>query len=495
MQFISFYFIVFICFFLIGYYIVPGRFRYLFLLVCNIFFYLSWTAHIEDVISIVSVICITWLGAKVIEKTLNSKIQKCGLIATIIFTIGSLIYFKYSSFLFGNISTILSCIGININVNFKNPFMPIGISFFTFQALSYVFEVYKKKMGTEKNIFFYATYVTFFPTILSGPIERPNGLLQQIKELGQKGFEFSNVRNGIVLAIWGGYIKYVIVNRFSIIADTVFNTYDSQGMVVLVFGAICYTLQIYCDFLAYSIIAAGLGKMLGIELTENFNAPYFSRSIQEFWRRWHISLSTWFRDYVYIPLGGSRCSALRKNCNLFVTFLVSGLWHGANWTYVIWGMIHGIYQIIGNITKPYRKWIYEHFQVNQNCFSFRWGQRACTFILVAFAWIFFRADSLPTAIAYITRMISEFDIWNLFNHSIYNLGLDILQMNILFISFNILLFIDYLKYKTNKNIDTLLFEQNYLFYCAAIIILFVSTFVFGMYGPDFNAQDFIYFQF
>lgn len=235
--------------------------------------------------------------------------------------------------------------------------------------------------------------------------------------------------------------------------------------------------------------------MLGIELTENFNAPYFARSIQEFWRRWHISLSTWFRDYVYIPLGGNRCSTFRKNCNLFITFLISGMWHGANWTYIVWGMLHGIYQILGNITKPYRKWIYEHFRMNQNCFSFRLGQRICTFLLVAVAWIFFRADSLSTAIAYIMRMVSHFDIWNLFNHSVYNLGLDILQMNILSTAFGVLLIIDYLKYKTNKNIDTLLFEQNYIFYCTVIILLFVSTLVFGMYGPDFNAQDFIYFQF
>ena len=191
MQFISFYFIVFICFFLIGYYIVPGRFRYLFLLVCNIFFYLSWTAHIEDVISIVSVICITWLGAKVIEKTLNSKIQKCGLIATIIFTIGSLIYFKYASFLFGNISTILSCIGININVNFKNPFMPIGISFFTFQALSYVFEVYKKKMGTEKNIFFYATYVTFFIRFYQDRLNVQTAYYSKSKNLAKKALNLA----------------------------------------------------------------------------------------------------------------------------------------------------------------------------------------------------------------------------------------------------------------------------------------------------------------
>lgn len=480
---------------LIGYYIVPLKCKYLFLLACNILYYLSWLTNLESAFSLIAVIFVTWIGAQLIEKTSVKKYRKVILTITVILTLGSLLYFKYADFLLENITAILRAAGIEVHTRSISFLMPIGISFFTFQSMSYVFEIYNKKMTTEKNILLYAAYVTFFPTILSGPIESPHNLLEQIKHIGQIRFQFENIRNGIVLVLSGAWIKYVIVERFSVIVNTVFDSYHSFGSVILCFGSVCYTFQIYCDFLAYSLIALGLGKMLGIALTENFNAPYFSKSIQDFWRRWHISLSTWLKNYVYIPLGGSRCSFLRKNFNLFVTFLISGIWHGANWTYIIWGMIHGIYQIIGNITAPFREWLYCHLQVKRDCFSFRLGQRICTFVLVSFAWIFFRANSISSAFDYILRMGSKFDIWNLFNNSIYNLGLDILQMNILMISFSVFLIADYFRYKTNTNIDILLAKQNLVFYWLAVILLFVNTFIFGMYGPEINASDFIYFQF
>ncbi|MCM1237165.1 MAG: MBOAT family protein [Ruminococcus flavefaciens] len=493
MQFVSVYFIILLLFLLIGYYVIPGKYRYLFLLICNIMYYLSWLTNFGSAFALISVILVTWIGAQLLEKTTTGR--KIILITTILLTLGSLLYFKYAAFLVDNIAAILKTAGIETHTYAANLLMPIGISFFTFQSLSYVFEVYNKKMYAERNLLLYAAYVTFFPTILSGPIESPHNLLEQIKHIGKIRFQFENIQNGIVLFLTGAWIKYVITDRFSIMVNTIFESYLSFGSVILCFGAICYTFQIYCDFLSYSLIASGLGRMLGITLTENFNSPYFSVSIQDFWHRWHISLSTWLRNYVYIPLGGSRCSSLRKNFNLFVTFLVSGIWHGANWTYIIWGILHGLYQIIGNVTAPFRKWIYNHLQVKQDCFSFRLGQRICTFVLVSFAWIFFRTDSLYNAFGYISRMLSEFDIWNLFNDSVYNLGLDILQMNILMASFCIFLFVDYIRYKTNTSIDIVLSKQNLVFRWIVVILLFVNTLIFGMYGPGINSSDFIYFQF
>ncbi len=492
MQFISVHFLILMPFLLLGYYTVPAKCRYLFLLACSILYYLSWMTHPGSALPLLFVILATWTGARLIEKSSLEKCRKICLLVTMVLTLGSLLYFKYADFL---LTSILSVLGTGTQGHSVSPLMPIGISFFTFQSLSYVFEVYYKRTNTERNILRYAAYITFFPTILSGPIESPQKLLEQVKHIGELRFRFENIRNGIVFALSGAWIKYVIADRFSVIANTVFGSYHSYGSVILCFGSICYTLQIYCDFLAYSLIALGLGKMLGISLTENFNAPYFARSIQDFWRRWHISLSTWLRNYVYIPLGGSRCSALRKNINLFATFLVSGIWHGADWTYVIWGMLHGAYQIIGNVASPFREWLYNRLHVKKNCFSFRLGQRICTFALVSFAWIFFRADSIPDAFHYIAGMAGRFDIWNLFNNSIYNLGLDILQMNILMVSFIIFLIADYFRYKTNTGIDILLAKQNLAFYWLAVIFLFVSTFIFGMYGPEINASDFIYFQF
>lgn len=284
-------------------------------------------------------------------------------------------------------------------------------------------------------------------------------------------------------------------DRLAVIADTVFDSYMSQGSTVLGIAVISYTLQIYCDFFAYSLMALGVGRMMGVRLTENFKAPYFARSIRDFWRRWHISLSTWFRDYVYIPLGGSRCSRLRKSVNLMVTFLVSGIWHGSNWTFVVWGGLHGLYQIIGDLTAPARRGLYKRYAVKTECFSFRLGQRAVTFSLVAIAWIFFRADSLHDALAYIGRMVSEFDIWNLFNGSVYQLGLDVLQVDILLGALAVVFATDYIKYRTDKNIDDLVTTQNWGFQGLVYILLFLAVFVFGMYGPAFDAREFIYFQF
>ena len=383
MQFISVYFLIFMSLLLIGYYIVPGKFRYLFLLACNILIYLSWITNWGSIFSIIAVTLITWSGTSLFPKISEKRLRRTVLIITSILTVGFLIYFKYAQFFFENLNSLFSFLGTEIQVKYRSPFMPIGISFFTFQTLSYVFDVYREKTDVEKNIFRYAAYATFFPTILSGPIERSESLLEQIKNLGSKGFHMQNIRNGMVLTIWGGYIKYVIVDRFAVISDAVFQSYDSFGTVILCLGAVCYTLQIYCDFISYSLIALGLGKMLGIEVTENFNAPYFARSVQEFWRRWHISLSTWFRDYVYIPLGGSRCSSLHKYRNLFITFLVSGLWHGANWTFIVWGMIHGISQIIGGATVSLKKRLYGVLHIKQDCFSFRLGQRMSTLGLVS----------------------------------------------------------------------------------------------------------------
>lgn len=463
MQFITAYFAIFMTFSFIGYYIVPCKYRYLFLLSCNILYYLSWLANLASLFSLISVILITWIGAKLVENTADEKYRKIFLTVTVILTLGSLLYFKYADFFLENITAILRATGLELNTRSINPLMPIGISFYTFQSLSYVFEIYRKKLNTEKNLLLYAAYVTFFPTILSGPIESPHNLLSQIKKIDQIGIRFENIQKGIILILSGAWIKYVIVDRFSTIVNAVFDSYHSFGTVILCFGSICYTFQIYCDFLAYSLIALGLGKLLGIVLTENFNAPYFSISIQDFWRRWHISLSTWLKNYVYIPLGGSRCSALRKNINLFITFLISGIWHGANWTFIIWGIIHGIYQIVGNVTNPLREWLYCRLQVKRDCFSFRLGQHICTFAFVSFAWIFFRADSISAAFEYILRMVSKLDIWNLFNNSIYNLGLDVLQMNILFVSFGIFILFDWYKFKTNTNIDDFLSNQNLAF--------------------------------
>ena len=238
-----------------------------------------------------------------------------------------------------------------------------------------------------------------------------------------------------------------------------------------------------------------LGKMLGIELIDNFDTPYFATTVQDFWRRWHISLSTWFRDYVYIPLGGNRCSKFRKYMNLLITFLVSGLWHGADWTFVIWGGMHGLFQIIGDATKKIRNKLFDLIGINTECFSFKLSQRIIVFVLITFAWIFFRADTLEIAVGYIQRIFAHPELWGVLNGDIYNLGLDNLQMNLLWIGLLIMVVVDVYRYKTGNHFDEFLIKQNVSFNILVIVSLLVSILVFGMYGSSFDSQSFIYFQF
>lgn len=492
MQFLSIYFLFFLLVTLVGYYCVPNKYKHVFIFAVNILFYLTWITDVKYLFSLISVIIITYFGPlwmHKVDKKKRKKILCCG----ILIIVGALVYFKYTPFLVENWNELLKLTRSSFTKVHVDIIMPLGVSFYTFQALSYYIDVYKEKIPVEKNFILYASYVSFFPTITSGPIERPQNLLYQLK----KGENFSkiNIKSGLVIFLWGAFVKLVISDRLAVLVNTVFADYKIYGGMILLLVAFAYALQIYCDFSSYSLMAVGIGKLFGLNIVENFNVPYFSQTIQEFWRRWHISLSTWFRDYVYIPLGGNRCSIGRKNLNLFLTFLVSGIWHGANWTFIVWGAIHGIYQIVGNLTKEFRNKFYNYLNINKSCFSFKFGRCAVTFVLVTFAWIFFRAPSFGEAIGYIQRIFISPQPWELFDLSIYELGLSVLQMNILVMALLLLFFIDYLKYKYNKNIDQLLVTQNIWFQYLFIVGLFFFVFVFGMYGPAYNAQEFIYFQF
>lgn len=511
MQFISIYFCAFMLITLVGYYHMPGRYRYVFVLICNILYYATWISDIRYFFSLITVTLITYTGARVIGRfevskqlihdsrfageAINLFFKRLILSAVIVLTIGSLLYFKYAIFFAGIWNDMVNIFSLSLQKKSIDIIMPVGISFYTFQALGYFIDVYMGKIKEEHNLLLYSAYVSFFPVITSGPIERADSLLEQLKKNEKNCFSFVNLEKGIILILWGAFVKLVVADRLAVIVNTVFAGYEKYGGVILFVISMAYTLQIYCDFSSYSLIAIGIGKLLGINIKENFNAPYFSENIQDFWRRWHISLSTWFRDYVYIPLGGNRCSKCRKNFNLFITFLVSGLWHGANWTFVVWGCIHGIYQIVGNATQKIRHKICEKIEINRECFSFRFGKILGTFLLVSFAWIFFRAENLVDAFDYISRMVMYPDLWDAFNLSIYDLGLNVFQMNILSIALIFVVIMDWLKYRTQLNMDELLMRQNWIFKGMVIIFLFTIVFVFGMYGPAFDSQEFIYFQF
>lgn len=340
MVFNSYEFFVFFPIVIMIYFIIPGKIRYLWLLGASYYFYMCWNPQYavliagSTIITYFSGILICALG-----ENKNGRYKKVVVLISFIINLGILAYFKYSNFIIFNLNAILEKMHISPVNNF-DVILPVGISFYTFQALSYTIDVYRGDVKAEKNILRYALFVSFFPQLVAGPIERSKNLLAQINEVDN--FHLWNLErfsNGLMLMLWGFFQKVVIADRISIFVDNVYSQYWMFGTVELVVATVFFAIQIYCDFGSYSLIAVGAAKAMGFELMENFNTPYFSKSIKEFWRRWHISLSTWFRDYLYIPLGGSRCSRLKRYRNLMITFLASGLWHGANWNFILWGGI------------------------------------------------------------------------------------------------------------------------------------------------------------
>ena len=404
--------------------------------------------------------------------------------------------FKYGNFMLESVDTLLRRLHIASFDTRLNLLLPVGISFYTFQALGYVIDVWRGEITAEKNIVKYALFVSFFPQLVAGPIERSKNLLDQIRCVDQiKLWNARRVTSGAILMIWGFFMKMVIADRLAILVDTVFDNFRTYGSTELIFAAVGFSIQIYCDFGSYSLIAIGAAKIMGFHLMENFNTPYFAKDIRDFWCRWHISLSTWFRDYLYIPLGGNRKGSFRKTINLMIVFLVSGLWHGANWTFVVWGGIHGFYQVISNLFRPYTGKIQQKFKIKTECFSWRFLRVLTTYAMVGFAWIFFRADSIVEALSYIKRILVYPTPWRLFDGGIYSLGLDRIEMNILLVALVMLFLIDFIKYKTKQTIDEFLMEQNFWFEWLVIIFSVVIIFVYGEYGPVFDAKQFIYFQF
>lgn len=377
-----------------------------------------------------------------------------------------------------------------------NLLLPVGISFYTFQALGYVIDVYQGRIKAEKNLIRYALFVSFFPQLVAGPIERSENLLKQIRSVESiKLWNARRVTSGAILMIWGLFMKMVIADRISILVDLVFDNYRMYGSTELIAAAVGFAIQIYCDFSSYSLIAIGSAKVMGIELMENFNAPFFAVSIKDLWNRWHISLGTWFRDYLYIPLGGSQRGKVRKAVNLMIVFLASGLWHGAAWKYIVWGGIHGSYRIVEELlSEPYSR-ACRALKVKTACFSYRLLQTMVTFALFTFSLIFFRADTVSDALRFIKRILTKPTPWLLFNGGLYDLGLDRVEMNILVFSILLLFLVDFVRYAKKQTIDLFLLEQNIWFEWTVIIVLILMLFVFGEYGPSFDAQQFIYFQF
>ncbi|WP_394994055.1 MBOAT family O-acyltransferase [Emticicia sp.] len=464
LQFIFFFIVV-----TLAYYSLPHRGRIWLLLLASCYFYAVFKP-IYILILFVTIIVDYFAGIWIANNT-GSK-RKWILVLSLVSNIGFLAYFKYYNFFIENLNNTLFNFGSNAHFDLLDILLPIGLSFHTFQAMSYTIEVYRGNQKAEKDFSIYALYVMFYPQLVAGPIERPQNLLWQFHTHFKYNFE--NIKAGLMRIAWGMFKKVVIADRLAMLVDYSYdNPLDHNGLTLLV-ATIFFTFQIYCDFSGYSDIAIGTARVMGFKLMENFDAPYSSTSISEFWRRWHISLSGWFRDYLYIPLGGNRVREYRKYFNLFFVFMMSGLWHGAAWTYIVWGALHGIYLVFAQLRDKYLPF---SLSKSPNAPITKFINLTITFILVMFTWVFFRAKGMSNA-----KIIFK----KIFSFSSYDAIATPFYFNEMIFCW-VLIVILLLKDKFLRNIST----QNTTKFYISFSILIILCYFLGV----FTSNQFIYFQF
>lgn len=387
------------------YFLISSRWRTPLLLVASCVFYMAFVpAYI--LILLLTILIDYWAGIY-LERT-EGKPRKWLLIGSIVATCAVLFVFKYFAFFTGSFVGLVNLFGTHLSAPALNILLPIGLSFHTFQSLSYVVEVYHGRQKAERDFTTYATYVMFFPQLVAGPIERPQNLLHQFHE--HHWFEYDRVTSGLKRIAWGFFKKLVVADRLALYVNDVYGSPQNHNGLQLTLATVFFAYQIYCDFSGYSDIAIGTARVLGFRLMENFDRPYAAASINEFWRRWHISLSTWFRDYVYLPLGGNRGSRGVVYRNLLITFAISGLWHGAAWTYVIWGVLNGLYLVWERFTKPARERFWALLGLADATVLRRAVGIASTFVLICLGWVFFRANNLADATYILTHFYQGWDV-------------------------------------------------------------------------------------
>jgi D-alanyl-lipoteichoic acid acyltransferase DltB (MBOAT superfamily) len=466
-------------FFFIGivtlYFSIPHRYRWLLLLIGSYFFYMCWNWRYISLI-VVSTVIDYFAGRRM--AALSEKYQRRKyLFLSLLTNLGLLFTFKYYNFFTESLNTTFLALHLPFHIDYLQVLLPVGISFYTFQTLSYSIDVYRGKIDHERHFGIFALYVSFFPQLVAGPIERASRLLPQFYQ--KNDFDEARVVSGLRLMLWGLFKKIVVANRLAIYVDAVYGNADLHSGVTLLVATYVFAFQIYCDFSGYSDIAIGAARVLGYDLMKNFNRPYFSKNINEFWSRWHISLSTWFRDYLYIPLGGNRKGLPRMFVNILIVFLVSGMWHGANWTFLVWGALHGFYAVMSKLTLPARDRFVEKLHVPTLLVN---GVRIfVTFQLVSLAWIFFRADSISQA----NHIMLQ--IFSMSGSELFIPELDKFAYGI--IAILILLFIDFVH-------ETKRFALNFTVQPRAIRWASYATIIVIMILIGvFDESQFIYFQF
>ena len=479
MLFNSLEFLVFFPIVVALYFAIPYRYRWILLLVASYYFYMCWNYKYIALIVVSTVV--DYFSAILIHKTERKRIRKLLLFASLGTNLGLLFFFKYFNFFGNTVNALFDRFNIFYDVPAYDFLLPVGISFYTFQTLSYTIDIYRRKQKPEYHFGRFALFVSFFPQLVAGPIERSVNLIPQFRQ--KFDFEYERVRNGILLMGWGFFKKVVIADRLAEYVNVVYNTPSDYSGIPNIIGTFFFTFQIYCDFSGYSDIAIGAALVMGYRLMTNFRRPYLSMNIREFWQRWHISLSTWFRDYVYISLGGNRVVKWRWYYNLFITFLISGLWHGANWTFVIWGAIHGFYLVFAIWTDKYRERFNKAIGLSSLPGLYKFVQISVTFFLVYFSWIFFRANNVGEAI-YILK-----------NHFIFN-GDQVINLfrieadfYIAFISIAVLILIDFMEERIHLSARLNQLPKVTKWVLLAVFVCVI--FIFAVW----EETDFLYFQF
>lgn len=523
MSYTSFGYLLLIAGTFLCYYIAPKKMRWMVLLIANLLFYLS--AGWSELILLLSAVTASFFAGRIIgdyngklkalkkdkssDKAEQKKKKKRMLWLGLGVPIGILLVVKYTNFVLGSANSVLGAIGSADRISFVSLVVPLGISFYTFQIIAYIMDVYKGKIAPERNFAKYMLYVSFFPSVVQGPIPRYAQLSPQLFE--GNDFEFENLRNGALLVLWGFAKKLIMSERLATFVSAVYDNYTEYEGVIFIIATIAFSVQIYADFSGCMDIATGTARIFGIKLEPNFLRPYFSKNMPEFWRRWHATLGSWFRDYVFFPFSISKISQkINKNARkwfgedagriisasmpILVVWALTGIWHGPEWKYVAWGLFHGMLIILSTIFTPRFAELGERLHIKTDCFSFRMYQMIRTFFLCCVGRVFFRAESISAAVGIFRRTLSATGLWMLGPQHFYELGMNQANWGVVLVFFVVWFTVSVLEEKYG-DVPELLGRQNLIFRWACVYILLIAVIVFGQYGPGYDVTDFIYEQF
>ena len=496
MLFNSIHFMTFFPIVVFIYFVIPGTFKKIWLLAASYYFYMSWNP--KYAILIITSTVLTYGSGLFIEKYKDKErkccqhINKYILVVCLISNLSILAIFKYGNFFIDSFNRILKQFHISTIQQRFDFLLPVGISFYTFQALGYIIDVYRGDIKAEKNLLQYALFISFFPQLVAGPIERSKNLLSQLKDTFE--FDVDNAKNGLLTMAYGLFMKIAVADNISVVIDPIFDSPDDHSGMILLFATIMFAFQIYCDFNGYTQIAIGSAKVLGVGLSQNFESPYMGCSVKDFWRRWHISLTSWFRDYLYIPLGGGKKGKFRKQINTMIIFLCSGLWHGAGWHFIVWGALNGLFSVFEDIMKPIKGKIDNHLSIDKEKWMYKVFQRIITFTLIDFTWLFFRAPSLTTALHMLKKIVNDFRLAWLINFNFVSAFESAHILMTVMIPLFIIAALDVIKYY-GKDIKATIFSQQIVFRWTIYAAIMLAILYWGLYGTGYEQTQFIYFQF